>query len=215
MGLDRAGFVGLMIERGVLAFGDFTLKSGRASPYFFNLGQINDGPGLAALGRAYAAALVENDAVPDVVFGPAYKGIPLATTAAIALHAEHGREVGVAYNRKEAKAHGEGGMLVGAPLDGEVLIIDDVMSAGTAVAEAAGLIRGAGAHLSGVLVALDRREATNDGRSAVQQMETRLEVPVRSIVTLEDVILYLDSNLKYTDALDEIRSYQQQFCVMS
>ena len=210
----EANFVALMIDRAVLAFGDFTLKSGRRSPYFFNLGAIDDGPGLAALGSAYAAAMIETGMVPDVIFGPAYKGIPLAVATAIALHRDHGIEVGVAFNRKEAKTHGEGGDLVGAPLAGEVLILDDVMTAGTAVSEAAALVRATGARLSGVLIALDRQERMDDGASAVAKVSEALGAPVRSIVTLQDVISYLDLIPRYVDALVEIRAYQQQHCVV-
>lgn len=209
----EANFVGLMIDRAVLAFGDFTLKSGRRSPYFFNLGAIDDGPGLAALGSAYATAMVETRTVPDVIFGPAYKGIPLAVAAGVALHRDHGIEVGIAFNRKEAKSHGEGGNLVGAPLAGDVLILDDVMTVGTAVTEAAALVSEAGARLSGVLIALDRQERMDDGTSAVHQVSAALGAPVRSIVTLQDVISYLDLKPGYADALVEIRTYQQQHCV--
>lgn len=211
----QATFVGLMIDRAVLAFGDFTLKSGRKSPYFFNLGAIDDGPGLAALGRAYATEMVETGMVPDVIFGPAYKGIPLAVAAALALYRDHGVEVGVTFNRKEAKHHGEGGVLVGAPLAGDVLIVDDVMTAGTAVSAAAALVRGTGARLSGVLIALDRQERMQDGTSAVHKVSEVLAAPVHSIVTLQDVISYLDLIPAYADALVEIRSYQQQHCVVS
>lgn len=207
-----AAFVEFMIDRKVLVFGDFTLKSGRRSPYFFNLGAIDDGPGLAALGGAYAAAMIEADMVPDVIFGPAYKGIPLAVAAAIALHRDHGIDVGVTFNRKEAKRHGEGGHLVGAPLAGDVLILDDVMTAGTAVREVAELVRESGARLSGVLIALDRQECMADGTSAVRNVSELLAAPVRSIVTLKDVISYLDLIPGYADALVEIRSYQQQYC---
>lgn len=202
-----------MIDRAVLAFGDFTLKSGRHSPYFFNLGAIDDGPGFAALGSAYAAAMVEVEMVPDVIFGPAYKGIPLAVAAALALYRDHDIEVGVAFNRKEAKTHGEGGHLVGAPLAGNVLILDDVMTAGTAVSEAAALVRATGATLSGVLIALDRQERMDDGASAVRRVSEDLGTQVFSIVTLQDVISYLDLMPGYADALVEIRSYQQQHCV--
>lgn len=214
MSLDRAGLVEFLIQRGVLSFGEFTLKSGRVSPYFFNLGRIDDGAGLSELGRAYAAAIVELEMAPDVVFGPAYKGIPLAVTTAVALHRDHRVSVGIAYNRKEAKTHGEGGSLVGAALEGDVLIVDDVMTAGTAVGEAARLVRGAGARVSGVLVALDREEVAAAGVSAVQQVSIELSVPVRSLITLQDVISYLDSIPDYADALARIRSYRQRYCVL-
>lgn len=213
MTLDRGAFVELMIERGVLRFGDFTLKSGRQSPYFFNLGAIADGAGLARLGRAYADALVDFAFEPDIVFGPAYKGIPIAVAAAVALAEHHDRRVGVAFNRKEAKTHGEGGRLVGAPLAGRVVIVDDVMTAGTAVTEAVDIVRSTPAALVGVLVALDRRERMDDGVSAVQQMERRLGVPVRALVTLEDVIQFLDRSGRESDSLARIREYQRRYCL--
>jgi orotate phosphoribosyltransferase len=212
---DRAAFVELMIRHGVLTFGDFTLKSGRRSPYFFNLGTIADGEGLASLGRAYAEAIVEYGLLPDVLFGPAYKGIPIAVATAVALSDRHGRRVGVAFNRKEAKSHGEGGTLVGHALAGGVLVVDDVMTAGTAVTEAVELVKAAsGATLAGVLVAMDRKERMEGGQTAVEQMSARLRVPVRSIVALEDVIEFLDTTGGHADSLGRIRNYQQQYCVM-
>ena len=206
-------FVGEMIERGVLRFGDFTLKSGRKSPYFFNLGSIDDGAGLSMLGSAYAQAIVSLQAVPDVIFGPAYKGIPIAVATAFALQRDHGRSVGVAYNRKEAKAHGEGGTLVGHPIRGRVLIVDDVMTAGTAVTEAADLVRQSGGELAGVLVALDRQETVAPGQTAVARMAEMLRAPVFAIATLADVIAYLDSRGGYADSLAQIRAYQRDYCV--
>jgi orotate phosphoribosyltransferase len=209
-----AQFVAQMIERGVLRFGDFTLKSGRKSPYFFNLGSIDDGAGLAMLGAAYAQAIVSSGRpLPDVIFGPAYKGIPIAVAAAVALHRDHGRSVGVAFNRKEAKTYGEGGNMVGHPLRGRVLIVDDVMTAGTAVTEAAEMVRRAAGELVGVLVALDRQEAVASGRTAVMQMAATLGAPVFSIATLADVIAYLDSRGVYADSLVRIRAYQREYCV--
>ncbi|HTO57143.1 MAG TPA: orotate phosphoribosyltransferase [Pseudomonadales bacterium] len=210
----RDRFVAEMIERGVLKFGDFTLKSGRKSPYFFNLGSIDDGAGLSLLGSAYAQAIVDSHLpLPDVVFGPAYKGIPIAVATATALHTEHGRDVGVAYNRKEAKTHGEGGLLVGRAIRGRVLIVDDVMTAGTAVTEAVDIVRAAGGELSGVLVALDRQEAIAPGVTAVTRMAAELGAPVFAIATLADVIAYLDRHGGYADSFDRIRGYQRAFCV--
>jgi orotate phosphoribosyltransferase len=210
----RGRFVAEMIERGVLKFGDFTLKSGRKSPYFFNLGSIDDGAGLAMLGSAYAQAIVDSgQPSPEVIFGPAYKGIPIATATAAALYREHGRSVGVAYNRKEAKTHGERGVLVGRAIRGRVLIVDDVMTAGTAVTEAASIVRDAGGELSGVLVALDRQEAIEPGVTAVTRMSAELAAPVFAIATLADVIAYLDSHGGYADSLARIRGYQREFCV--
>ena len=207
-------FVAQMIERGVLRFGDFTLKSGRKSPYFFNLGAIDDGAGLAMLGAAYARAIVDScRPLPDVLFGPAYKGIPIAVATAVALYRDHGRTVGVAYNRKEAKAHGEGGSMVGRALRGRVLIVDDVMTAGTAVTEAAAMVQQAKAELGGVLVALDRQESVAPGRTAVMQMAETLGAPVFAIATLADVIAYLDSRGGYADSLGQIRAYQRDYCV--
>lgn len=208
-----AQFIAQMIERGVLRFGDFTLKSGRRSPYFFNLGSIDDGAGLAMLGRAYAEALVASDLAPDVVFGPAYKGIPIAVATAVALQRDLGRNIGVAFNRKEAKLHGEGGSLIGHPLDGRVVIVDDVMTAGTAVTEAARLVVDAGAKLVGVLVALDRQEAVAPGETAVTRMAAELGVPVLTIATLRDVIAFLDTRADYADSLSQIRAYQREHCV--
>lgn len=203
-----------MIEHGVLRFGDFTLKSGRKSPYFFNLGAIADGKGLARLGRAYAEAMVTKGLIPDVLFGPAYKGIPIAVATATALWEVHGQRVGVAFNRKEAKSHGEGGSLVGHPLTGRVLIVDDVMTAGTAVIEAVEIVAQGGGELAGVLVALDRQELGEDGRTAVQAMAQRLATPVESIVALPDVIEFLDRVGTDADSLDRVRQYQSQHCLM-
>ncbi len=207
-------FVGEMIERGVLRFGDFTLKSGRKSPYFFNLGSIDDGAGLAMLGGAYAQSIMASgQPVPDVIFGPAYKGIPIAVATVTALHRDHGSSVGVAFNRKETKTHGEGGLLVGHPIRGRVLIVDDVMTAGTAVTEAADIVRRAGGELTGVLVALDRQEAVAPGQTAVDRMAEMLGAPVFAIATLADVIAYLDSRGAYADSLAQIRAYQRDYCV--
>jgi orotate phosphoribosyltransferase len=186
-------FIDLILDRGVLRFGEFTLKSGRASPYFFNAGLINDGASLAKLGACYAEALLEAGAGFDMLFGPAYKGIPLATATAIALAQHHGRNVPVAFNRKEAKSHGETGTLIGAPLAGRVLIVDDVITAGTAVRESIGLIRAAGAKPAGVLVALDRQERGQGRLSAVQEVQTTFGIPVVRIIALDDLIEHLEA----------------------
>jgi orotate phosphoribosyltransferase len=212
--LDRDALLDLMIEYGVLRFGDFTLKSGRSSPYFFNLGAIDDGAGLSALGNAYAAALLARGIVPDVVFRPAYKGIPIAVATATSLAVRHGINVGVAFNRKEAKAHGEGGRLIGRALAGRVVIVDDVMTAGTAVIEAAGLVRATGAELAGVLVALDRQELLEDGSTALVQVARGLDVTVMSIVSLADVITYLGSWPDHRESLEAIRKYQREHCLV-
>ena len=195
-------FIELTLHRQVLRFGEFTLKSGRQSPYFFNMGRIDSGAALARLGRAYAAALVEAGIEVDMLFGPAYKGIALAAATAIALAEQHGRDLPWAFNRKEAKDHGEGGTLVGAPLKGRVLIVDDVMSAGTAARESIALIRAAGATPSAVAIALDRQEkATEAGpdgtvrdvdHSAVQYVQRQLGLQVCAIARLDDLLQYLN-----------------------
>lgn len=184
-------FIELILARQVLRFGQFTLKSGRVSPYFFNAGFISDGEGLRTLGACYAQAIVDSRVEFDMLFGPAYKGIPLATATAIALAARHGRSVPVAFNRKEAKAHGEGGQLIGAPLAGGVLIIDDVITAGTAIREAVEIIRDGGARPAGVALALDRQERGHGVRSAVQEVQTAFSLPVITIITLDDLIEHL------------------------
>jgi orotate phosphoribosyltransferase len=184
-------FIDLCLELGVLRFGEFKLKSGRLSPYFFNAGLFNSGRALAELGRAYAQAIQSSGIQFDVLFGPAYKGIPLVATAAVALADHHGRNVPWAFNRKEAKDHGEGGNIVGAPLRGRVLIVDDVITAGTAIREATDIIRGAGAEPVGVVLALDRQERGQGSLSAVQEVEQTLQLPVTSILRLADLIEYL------------------------
>lgn len=181
-------FIELALAREALRFGQFRLKSGRDSPYFFNAGLFSDGTAAAVLGRCYAAAIVRSGLEFDMLFGPAYKGIPLATAAAIGLAAEHGLSVPYAYNRKEAKEHGEGGLVVGAPLHGRVLIVDDVITAGTAVRESLGLIRRAGAEPVGVALALDREERGQGELSAVQELERSEGLKCVSVVTLSDLI---------------------------
>lgn len=184
-------FIDLCLELGVLRFGEFKLKSGRTSPYFFNAGLFNSGRALAELGRFYADAIEAAGLDFDVLFGPAYKGIPLVSTVAIALADQHKRNLPWAFNRKEAKDHGEGGNIVGASLRGRVLIIDDVMTAGTAIRESVELIRAAGASPSGVVIALDRQERGQTQRSAVQEVEQVLGLPVTSILKLADLIAHL------------------------
>jgi orotate phosphoribosyltransferase len=181
-------FIDLALGASVLRFGEFTLKSGRQSPYFFNAGLFNTGGLVAALGRHYAAAIVAADTPFDMLFGPAYKGIPLVTTAAMALADHHGRSLPYAFNRKEAKSHGEGGRIVGAPLAGRVLIVDDVITAGTAIRESVEIIRAEGATPAGVLIALDRQERGQGELSAVQEVREEFGIPVISIVTLADLI---------------------------
>ncbi len=197
----------LAIASQVLRFGEFTLKSGRVSPYFFNAGLFNTGQALAVLGRCYAAAIDASGVEFDMLFGPAYKGIPLVTTTATALADRHGRSVPIAYDRKEAKAHGEGGRIVGAPLAGRVLIVDDVISAGTAIRGSADVIRAGGATLAGAVVALDRQERGQSQLSAVQEVQRAFSIPVINIVTLADLIEHLAAAGR-TAELQEMRNYQ-------
>ena len=187
-----ASFIDLCLRLGVLRFGEFKLKSGRLSPYFFNAGSFNTGGGLAELGRHYADAIQKTAWPFDVLFGPAYKGIPLVAAASIALADRHGRDAPWAFNRKEAKDHGEGGTIVGTPLRGRVLIIDDVITAGTAIREAIDIITAAGAQPVGVVLALDRQERGSGQLSAVQEVEQTLHLPVTSILKLADLIEYLE-----------------------
>ncbi len=184
----QIAFIELALARGALRFGSFKLKSGRESPYFFNAGLFSDGEAMATLGRCYAAALAGSGLAFDMLFGPAYKGIPLVTATAVALADRHGRSVPYAYDRKEAKAHGEGGILVGSPLAGRVVIVDDVISDGAAKRQAIDLIRGAGAEPAGVLLALDRQERGESERSAVQELQERYGLRCVSIITLAELI---------------------------
>jgi orotate phosphoribosyltransferase len=206
-------FIEFAIEAGVLSFGDFTLKSGRVSPYFFNSGLFNTGRQLARLGRFYAQAIVDSGIEFDVLFGPAYKGIPLAATAGIALADHHDRNVPWCFNRKEAKDHGEGGNLVGAGLTGGVLIIDDVITAGTAIREAVDIIQAAGATPAGVVIALDRQERGRDARSAIQEVEETLGVRVISILKLEHLAQYLQDRTDRTEEVVKILAYRAQYGV--
>ena len=206
-------FIEFAIEAGVLGFGDFTLKSGRVSPYFFNSGLFNTGRQLARLGRFYAQAIVDSGIQFDVLFGPAYKGIPLAATAGIALADHHDRNVPWCFNRKEAKDHGEGGNLVGAGLTGGVLIIDDVITAGTAIREAVDIIQAAGATPAGVVIALDRQERGRDARSAIQEVEETLGVRVISIVKLEHLAQYLQDRTDRAEEVEKILAYRAQYGV--
>lgn len=211
-------FIDLARRCDVLRFGEFTLKSGRKSPYFFNAGAFDSGAALAALGRFYAQCIVDSGVEFDVLLGPAYKGIPLATTTAVALADHHGRDVPFAYNRKEAKNHGEGGVLVGAELQGRVLVIDDVITAGTAVAEVIDMINVAGAALAGVVIGLNRQERGKGDFSAIQEIEQRWGVPVFNIIAMEDLIVYLqDTGPDAMDvpagALEALRSYRERYGV--
>lgn len=206
-------FIEFAIQAGVLRFGEFTLKSGRTSPYFFNAGLFNTGEHLAKLGRCYAQAIVDSGIDFDVLFGPAYKGIPLAAAASIALAEQHGKNIPWCFNRKEAKDHGEGGNLVGSPLVGRILVIDDVITAGTAIRESVDIIKSAGAELVGVVIALDRQERGQGERSAIQEIEENLGIKVASIVKLEHLLEYLKMHSGYEDAVAMIESYRDQYGV--
>ena len=204
-------FIEFALEQEMLRFGSFTLKSGRMSPYFFNAGAVDTGAGLAALGRFYAAAIVEDDLDVDVMLGPAYKGIPIAAATAIQLSEVHGRDLPWCFNRKEAKDHGEGGSVVGAPLTGRVLVVDDVITAGTAVREVVEIVSAAGAEVAAIVVAIDRQERGTGDLSAVAQVQQELGVPVRAIVTLDDVVAYLEETGEHAEHLDAMRAYREEY----
>ncbi|MDX1299376.1 MAG: orotate phosphoribosyltransferase [Pseudomonas sp.] len=204
-------FIRFAIERGVLRFGQFTLKSGRISPYFFNAGLFDSGLALAQLGRFYAAAVVDSGIDFDVLFGPAYKGIPLAATTAVALAEHHQRDMPWCFNRKEAKDHGEGGTLVGAPLAGRVLIIDDVITAGTAIREVMQIIQAQNAQAAGVLIALNRQERGKGELSAIQEVERDYAMPVVSIVSLEQVLEYLAEDAELKQYLPAVQAYRAEY----
>ena len=203
-------FISYAIDCGVLRFGDFILKSGRHSPYFFNTGFFNSGARLAKLGEFYAQAYLHADIHADVLYGPAYKGIPLVSSTSIALARATGQEVPFAFNRKEAKDHGEGGALVGTPLRGNVLILDDVITAGTSVRESVEIINAANATPAGVLIALDRQEKGLNECSAIQEVEERFNMPVIAIITLETIIDYLKAEAN-SDQLNAIKAYQSLY----
>ncbi|MGH1431398.1 MAG: orotate phosphoribosyltransferase [Neptuniibacter sp.] len=204
-------FIEFAIEQKVLRFGQFTLKSGRTSPYFFNAGLFNSGKALAKLGRYYAQAIKDSGVNFDVLLGPAYKGIPLAATTAVALSDQHDEDVPYVFNRKEAKTHGEGGSLVGAPLEGDVMIIDDVITAGTAIREVMEIIDQAGAKPAGVVIALNRQEKGKGELSAIQEVERDYKMPVISIVSLSDLIKYLSEKGDMTEELEAIRKYREEY----
>lgn len=204
-------FIRFAIQRGVLRFGEFTLKSGRISPYFFNAGLFSSGQALAQLGRFYAAAVMDSGIDFDVLFGPAYKGIPLAASTAIALAEHHQRDLPWCFNRKEAKAHGEGGTLVGAPLAGRVLIVDDVITAGTAIREVMRVIHAQGAEAAGVLIALNRQERGTGELSAIQEVERDFGIPVASIVGLDQVLEYLAADPELRKHQAAVEAYRGQY----
>jgi len=206
-------FIEFAIERGVLKFGEFTLKSGRTSPYFFNAGLFNKGSDLARLGRFYAEALVDSGIDFDVLFGPAYKGIPIATATAVALYDQHNQDTPYCFNRKEKKDHGEGGNLVGSALEGKVMLVDDVITAGTAIREAMDIVQTNGAELSGVLIALDRQEKGKGEMSAIQEVERDFGAKVVSIVSLNDVITFLKDDDTFKEYLPKVEAYRSEFGV--
>jgi len=204
-------FIELALEINVLRFGEFTLKSGRKSPYFFNTGLFNTGYAAAKLGRAYAAAVDEAGISCDMLFGPAYKGIPLVALTAAALAEHFGDDLPFCFNRKEAKTHGEGGAIVGAPINGKVLILDDVMTAGTAIREAIEIIRSAGGEPAGIVIALDRQERGERSLSAVQEVEQEFGIPVASIIRLNDLIEHLETSEEFGRYLPQVIAYRDEY----
>ena len=206
-------FIEFALEKQVLKFGEFTLKSGRKSPYFFNAGLFNSGRDLAKLGRYYAAALVDSTINYDVLFGPAYKGIPIASATAVQLAELHDQDVPWCFNRKEAKDHGEGGNLVGSPLKGRIMLVDDVITAGTAIRESMDLIHANGAELAGVLIALDRQEKGKGELSAIQEVQRDYNAPVIAIITLGDLISYLETQPEMAVHLEKVKEYRASYGV--
>ncbi|AFL75207.1 orotate phosphoribosyltransferase [Thiocystis violascens] len=207
----QRAFLNFAIEIGALGFGDFTLKSGRQSPYFFNAGLFNTGARLARLARAYAHCIIASGVEYDVLYGPAYKGIPLAAATSVTLATEHGQVAPYAFNRKEVKDHGEGGLIVGSPLAGRILIIDDVITAGTSVRESVDIIRAAGAIPAGVVIALDRQERGQSTRSAVDEVRATFGLPVYCILTLTDLIAYLDEQPSEPGFLTSMHHYRSKY----
>lgn len=207
-------FIELALDLEVLRFGEFTLKSGRTSPYFFNAGLFNTGARLAALGRFYADAIVESGLAFDVLMGPAYKGIPIASAAAVQLAAHHDLDVPWCFNRKEAKDHGEGGLIVGSPLQGRALVVDDVITAGTAIREVQQIVSDAGATLAGIVVAVDRQERGGSGElSAIQEVARDFGVPVVSIISFDQIIEFIEQTGRHAEHLGAVRAYREEFGV--
>ena len=208
-------FIEFALTKQVLRFGEFTLKSGRTSPYFFNAGLFNTGGDLARLGRFYAQALADSNIEFDLLLGPAYKGIPIATTTAVALADHHDMDIPYCFNRKEAKTHGEGGSLVGSPLQGKIMLVDDVITAGTAIRESMEIIKAHGAELSGVLIALDRQEKGQGELSAIQEVERDFGTQVIAIVSLADVVTYLEEKIssqpELAKSLSSINKYRESY----
>ncbi len=208
----KKAFIQYALDCGVLKFGQFELKSGRTSPYFFNTGLFNTGAKLGRLGEFYAQALIDSGLEVDILYGPAYKGIPLVSTVSIA-YAKTKQDIPFVFNRKEIKDHGEGGQLVGAPLCGKTLIIDDVITAGTSVRESVEIIQQAEAEVAGVLIALDRQEKGRDKKSAIQEVEEQYNIPVIAIISLADIVKFLELSPNSEQQLSEIRQYQQKYGV--
>ena len=209
----KTQFIDNALDSGALKFGQFRLKSGRVSPHFFNAGEFYRGKALAALGRCYAAAIVESGIQFDVLFGPAYKGITLASATSVALAEHHDLDVPYCFNRKEAKSHGEGGTIVGAPLEGKVLIIDDVITAGTAIREVMAMVDQAGAQAAGVVIGVDRKERGNTELSAIQEVEKQFSVPVVSIIDIDDILDYLNAKPNMQLLVEQIKEYRQKYGV--
>ncbi len=207
----RKTFIELALEHNALRFGNFTLKSGRMSPYFFNAGQFNTGESLKILGECYAAAISQSSIGFDIIFGPAYKGIPLACATSIALHEQFQQNVPYCFNRKEAKDHGEGGIIVGAPLQGRALIIDDVITAGTAIRESLDIIQDANATVAGIIVALDRQEKGKTELSAIQEIESTLHVNVISIITFAHIMAFVEDEPQFSAFRQPMAAYRQQY----
>jgi orotate phosphoribosyltransferase len=207
----KKDFIQLALDVGALKFGEFELKSGRISPYFFNSGIFSSGAAAAVLARCYGQAAAQSGIAFDTIFGPAYKGIPLAALTAAALAEHHGRDIPYCFNRKEAKAHGEGGVIVGAPMSRKVLIVDDVITAGTAIREALDIIRAADGATAGVLIALDRQEKGQGELSAVQEIEQSAGIPVTSIISLADLIEHLRSHPDAAELLDAVEAYRERY----
>ncbi|WP_118785295.1 orotate phosphoribosyltransferase [Haemophilus haemolyticus] len=209
----KRDFIEFALSRNVLKFGEFTLKSGRKSPYFFNAGLFNTGADLARLGEFYAAAIQASAVHFDVVFGPAYKGIPIGTSVSVALFNRYGIDKPVCFNRKEVKDHGEGGNLIGSPLQGKILLVDDVITAGTAIRESMELISANQAELAAVLIALNRKERGKGELSAIQEVERDYQCQVLSIIDLDDLMQFIEQDPRYSSHLPEMRAYRAEFGV--
>ena len=209
----KTQFIDNALESGALKFGQFRLKSGRVSPHFFNAGEFFQGKALAALGRCYAAAIIESGVEFDVLFGPAYKGITLVAATAVALAEHHNMDVKYCFNRKEAKSHGEGGTLIKTPLKGRILIIDDVITAGTAIREVMTMVELAGGNAVGVVIGLDRKERGTSSKSAIQEVEKQFSIPVISIIDMDDILTYLKSQSDMKTVVKDIKTYRKEYGV--